>query len=218
MDPKKHRLKEACRVGDLNRIRKILENGVTEKKLNLGLFGACRGGHIPAIELMIKHGAKDLNLGLFGACCGGHVPAIELMLQILSPTNIYAIDDLNSGLNGACYGGHIAIINRIIQMIEAIQVKYFAEYGLYFACIGGHIPAIELMLERLNLIDETRVKEQLNLGLSGASRSGHIPAIEFMISNGANAFDTAITAAAKYPACVEILECYRDGRGTKAAR
>ena len=96
--------------------------------INDGLYGACLGGHIELVNLMISRGADDWNNGLSGACRGGHIELVNLMIS-------RGADDWNYGLSGACYGGHIELVNLMISrgannccrcnksMIEHLQLE-----------------------------------------------------------------------------------------------
>ncbi|MFB5622743.1 MAG: hypothetical protein ACE5RH_01995, partial [Nitrosarchaeum sp.] len=48
---------------------------------NWGLEGACKGGNIDIVKLMIKKGAYDWDSGLYGACEGRHMNIVELMIK-----------------------------------------------------------------------------------------------------------------------------------------
>lgn len=52
-----------------------------DKDWENGLYGACQGGYLNIIELMIEKGANDWNKGLIGACYGGHMDMVKLMIQ-----------------------------------------------------------------------------------------------------------------------------------------
>ncbi len=103
---------------------------------NWGLCGACRGGHMDIVKLMIERGATDWNYGLYGACKGGHMNMVELMIE-------RGATDWNNGLYGACRGGHM---NMVELMIERGATDW--NDGVYYACKGGHMDIVELMIER----------------------------------------------------------------------
>jgi len=56
------------------------ERCLSDGKPNDGLWGACEGGHIAIVNLMIANGADNWNGGLSGACRGGHVDLANLMI------------------------------------------------------------------------------------------------------------------------------------------
>ena len=51
---------------------------IPQYELNSGLHGACRGGHLELVNLMISRGARDWNYGLHYACHGGHLELANL--------------------------------------------------------------------------------------------------------------------------------------------
>ena len=81
---------------------------IPQNKLNSGLQGACRGGHLELTMLMISHGADDWNNGLYGACRGGH---LELTMLMISK----GADNWDHSLQGACRGGHLELARLMIS-------------------------------------------------------------------------------------------------------
>jgi hypothetical protein len=63
----------------------------TKNFWNMGLIGACEGGHIELIKLMIENGAANYNDGLFSACRGGQLCAAKYMVSL-------GADNLKKGL------------------------------------------------------------------------------------------------------------------------
>ena len=55
----------------------MITKGATD--WNDGLYGACRGGNLDIVRLMINKGANYWNDGLCGACRGGHMNIVQLM-------------------------------------------------------------------------------------------------------------------------------------------
>lgn len=92
-----------CKNGNYETVKII-----KQKNWDDGLLGACRGGHIDIIKLMIEKGANNWNWGLFGACRGGHIDIVKLMIE-------KGVNNWNLGLFGACCGGHIDIIKLMIE-------------------------------------------------------------------------------------------------------
>ena len=103
---------------------------------NGGLYGACEGGHMNIVNLMIEKGANYWNHGLYGACHGGHMNIVNLMIE--KGANYWT-----NGLTNACRGGHINIVKL---MIEKGANNW--NNGLCGACEGGHIDIVNLMIEK----------------------------------------------------------------------
>jgi hypothetical protein len=79
---------------------------VPEPEWRLGLVGACRGGHMDLIRLMIERGADDWNDGLIGACEEGQVEAAELMMDM-------GATRLGLAMTVAANGGHRRLVARM---------------------------------------------------------------------------------------------------------
>ena len=153
--------KHACKEGDrLAVIRSTFNRG----RVNNGLYGACRGGNLDLIKLMMTKGANDWNGGLYSACQGGHKEIIELMIA----KGAY---DWNGGLYSACQGGHK-------EIVELMIAKGADDYNLYGGCRGGHKDIVELMI--------LKGAKNLNDGLYGACIGDSKELIKLMILKGAD--------------------------------
>ncbi len=94
-----------CRNNDVIKIRKMMKMYLFWE---WGLHGACQGGHIEIVKLMIEKGASQWNWALSYACVGGHMDIVKLMIDLGG-------DNWNWGLRRACTGGHIDIIKFLIE-------------------------------------------------------------------------------------------------------
>ena len=142
--------------------------------INNGLDGACYGGYLELVELMISKGADDWTLGLYRACEGGHLKIVELMISKgVDYRNGGAFNVWNGGLFSACGGGHLELAELMIS-----KGANDWNWGLRGACIGGHVKLVELMISK-GVYDWNR-------GLHGACLGGHFKFVELMISKGAN--------------------------------
>lgn len=96
----------SCKGGNLDIIHLWIEH---EVDLNIGLQGACNGGHRDIIEYMIQKGANDFNCGLlYGTCSGGHLDIAEYMIEL-------GASEFDYGLEGACESGHLDLAEYMIQ-------------------------------------------------------------------------------------------------------
>ena len=105
-----------------------------QDKLYFGLRGACSGGHLELVKLMISRGANNWDCGLQHACRGGHLELVNLMIS-------RGNDHWNNGLYGACRGGHLELANLMIS-----RGAYTWNYGLRGACRGGHLELVDLII------------------------------------------------------------------------
>lgn len=74
--------KKTCLEGKIDEVNKYIEKGAISKyKLAFyGFEGACEGGHLDIVKLMIAHGADDWNHGLTYACISGNKEIINLII------------------------------------------------------------------------------------------------------------------------------------------
>ena len=89
-----------------------LYNGINElcvniTNINLGLMGACRGGHLTLAKVMIGRGATNVNFGLIGSCRGGHLDLAKLMLNL-------GATDFNAGLRSACINNQVTLAKLML--------------------------------------------------------------------------------------------------------
>lgn len=163
--------------------------------MNKYLGYACLYGNKRLINLMRKRGAHDTNYGLEGACEGGHIDIIKLMIT-QSPSDTYRVKSKimwDWGLRGACKGGHMEIVklminpfstDELLNLIHCISSKKGAtdwDYGLQGACEGGHIEIAKFMIEL--------GAKNWNMGLYAACRGGHIELVKLMVGLAGNATD-----------------------------
>lgn len=77
-------LHKACTKGNIVFVKKytnlIIKHGGTPS-WNLGLEGACSGGHMSTAKFTIDCGANDWNSGLGIACQNGHVKLAKFMIK-----------------------------------------------------------------------------------------------------------------------------------------
>ena len=99
-------LKEYCKNNDVIKIRKLIK---MDLNWNWGLYGACDGGHIDIVKLMIEKGADHLNYGLEGACDGGNINIINFMIE-------KGASNWNWGLWRACRNNNVVIIKLMIEL------------------------------------------------------------------------------------------------------
>jgi hypothetical protein len=75
----------ACLVGSREIVDMILRNDIRKSlDYNFGLMGACAGGHIELVQLMINgpNDKPDLNGALIRACTAGHLSVVQLLISL----------------------------------------------------------------------------------------------------------------------------------------
>ena len=73
-----------------------------------GLRGACQGGHLDVVTLMIDNDATNWHDGFEYAGWGGHMNIVNLMIE-------KGGTDWHWGLRWACKGGHYDIVNLMLD-------------------------------------------------------------------------------------------------------
>ena len=132
---------------------------------NSGLYGACIGGSVAMIQLMIEKGARNWDLGLHGACINGSIKLVKLMIE-------KGAWDWNRGLHGACRNGSIELVQLMIEKGATDWNR-----GLHGACLSGNMNLTQIMIEK--------GATDWNGGLYGACDSNNIDIIRLMVVNGA---------------------------------
>ncbi len=100
-------LEKYCSNNDVIKIRKILKMNLTWN-WNCGLYGACSGGNIDIVNLMIEKGANYWHYAFEVAFERGHLDCVKLMIE-------KGAGNWNCGLSGACVGDHIDCVKLMIE-------------------------------------------------------------------------------------------------------
>lgn len=198
--------KKICKLGDVKLVNdEILKQKLTKQScesyqyfLDSGLCGACRGGYLKLVHLLISKGAEDWNSALVDACYGGHLEIVHLLiskganganswdsglvgachsghLEIAQLMISKGADDWNSGLVSACEAGHLDLAQLMIANGAEDQV----DHVLGSACLGGNLDIVRLLISRR----EPDSDQVWYLGLLyDACFGGHIPVVQFIIS------------------------------------
>lgn len=109
-----------CITGNMDRINPIISNGVTKNDYDWGLAGACMGGHVDIVKLMMDEGGNNWGLALLYACMGGHINLVKLMMSKGEIGTVY----LGQSLHYACIHGHTEIIDMFVSRGGVIRNKY----------------------------------------------------------------------------------------------
>ncbi len=152
---------------------------------NYGLCGACHGGHIDIVKLVLEQGAYNYDEGLDIACREGYLEIIDLLILQKSLSKHYTAKYHiyhEHGLSGACEGGKLEIINLLIKK----GVNNW-DQGLQGACKGGQLEIINLMA--------SKGANNWNLGLKGACYGGQLEIAKLMILKGADDYEGGLINA-----------------------
>ena len=153
--------------GRLNLIISIKMNTITKPEWNWGMNGACRGGHIQLVELLIKKGANyNTSSAIYFASVGGNIEIVKLLIN-------KGANDFNWGLAGACENDNIEIAKLMIEN----GAKDF-DWVLRCACNTGRIESAKMMIEY--------GANDWNGGLYWACASYQKNTVKLMIEKGAD--------------------------------
>lgn len=177
------KVKYLCVKGDIVTVAEMITKGVISKlvsndSLMWGLYGACYGGHIELINLLIEHGANNWDYGLMGACEGGRYDVIFMMTA-------RGASNFNMALDGACASGNIDVIN-IILTSNRVDINY----ALRGACMSNKKHVVELAIQR--------GANDWNIGMITSCQYGHLDLVKLMISLGATEWNKGLYSACMY--------------------
>lgn len=170
-------LKHACVYNYVEIINYLISKiddlgGDVVASFNKGLWGACFGGHMEIVKLMINKGAVSYVYGLVYSFTRGHLEIAKLMLK-------HGRSYLNKRLYDSCiscYGKHrcVDIITFILEQGRGSSIN--VEKFLRFACEDGDLKLAKLMIQN-GASDVYR-------GLKLACSHGHLELCKFMVECG----------------------------------
>ena len=122
-------LYSACEGGNMAVVQLIIDAinpDLVHLDWNSGLRGACYGGHIEIIEMMIQKGANDFNPGFYAVCETDHIDLVKMFLE-----KAYVKYDLNRALHIACGALSIDVVYLLINS-GATRCACGKEVGKHF--------------------------------------------------------------------------------------
>lgn len=190
-----------CKQGNLKLVNKyILNCNCDWYDWNCGLEGACQGGHIDLVKLMILKGANRLSMGLYYACLHEHLNVVNFLISEIQSNIDENNNHWNCGFAGACNSGNLELVNLMISK----PGKRNWDNGFGIACIKGHINVVHSIISntagktKTEFESETKARGRVfdwNFGLSRAASHGHMDIVRFMVSKGANDWNASLYGA-----------------------
>lgn len=165
----------ACSGGDIDLVdivsRKRINSTIptrdpqnVDSEWDVGMFGACKGGHVPIVKTMIKNGATQFVHGLQIACESGHFDVVELLsLKVRSDINWHTL------LIGGCTGNNLDIIKLIIKRGGTDY-----DYAFNHACRVSNLDVIEFLINK--------GAKQIDIGLYAVCRHLRQDVIKFLLT------------------------------------
>ncbi|KAM9603258.1 ankyrin repeat and KH domain-containing protein 1 isoform 17-T17 [Morphnus guianensis] len=205
-------LAEACSDGDVNAVRKLLDEGRsvnehTEEGESL-LCLACSAGYYELAQVLLAMHANVEDRGnkgditpLMAAASGGYVDIVKLLLVHCADVNAQSstgVDDEkafhvnyffsagNTALTYACAGGFVDIVKVLLK--AGANIEDHNENGhtpLMEAASAGHVEVARVLLEYGAGIN-THSNEFKESALTLACYKGHLDMVRFLLEAGAD--------------------------------
>ncbi|XP_053098830.1 ankyrin repeat and KH domain-containing protein 1 isoform X8 [Hemicordylus capensis] len=189
-------LAEACSDGDVNAVRKLLDEGRsvnehTEEGESL-LCLACSAGYYELAQVLLAMHANVEDRGnkgditpLMAAASGGFVDIVKLLLVHCADVNAQSSTG-NTALTYACAGGFVDIVKVLLK--AGANIEDHNENGhtpLMEAASAGHVEVARVLLECGAGIN-THSNEFKESALTLACYKGHLDMVRFLLEAGAD--------------------------------
>ncbi|XP_072518561.1 ankyrin repeat and KH domain-containing protein 1 isoform X3 [Salminus brasiliensis] len=189
-------LAEACSDGDVNAVRKLLDEGRsvnehTEEGESL-LCLACSAGYYELAQVLLAMHANVEDRGIKGditplmaAASGGYVDIVRLLLMHGADVNAQSSTG-NTALTYACAGGFLDVVKVLLK--EGANIEDHNENGhtpLMEAASAGHVEVARVLLEYGAGIN-THSNEFKESALTLACYKGHLDMVRFLLEAGAD--------------------------------
>ncbi|KAJ8406126.1 hypothetical protein AAFF_G00310140 [Aldrovandia affinis] len=189
-------LAEACSDGDVNAVRKLLDEGRsvnehTEEGESL-LCLACSAGYYELAQVLLAMHANVEDRGIKGditplmaAASGGYVDIVKLLLVHGADVNAQSSTG-NTALTYACAGGFVDVVKVLLK--EGANIEDHNENGhtpLMEAASAGHVEVARVLLEYGAGIN-THSNEFKESALTLACYKGHLDMVRFLLEAGAD--------------------------------
>lgn len=151
------RMLKASRIGDINTVKQLLENGANVNAIDgnnlTALNIASEANHTDIVELLIEKGA-ELNKAMMLACMNGHIKTVRFLIDKHIDLNVKAVVSIAGGgrmsgitfLHGAAVKGFTDIV--VLLLDKGADVNAKANDGttaLMVASQYRHAEVVELL-------------------------------------------------------------------------
>ncbi|XP_044136846.1 ankyrin repeat and KH domain-containing protein 1-like [Bufo gargarizans] len=189
-------LAEACSDGDVNAVRKLLNEGrsVNEhtKEGESLLCLACSAGYYELVQVLLAMHANVEDRGnkgditpLMAAASGGFVDIVKALLLHSADVNAQSSTG-NTALTYACAGGFVDVVKVLLE--EGANIEEHNENGhtaLMEAASAGHVDVARILLENGAGIN-AHSNEFKESALTLACYKGHLEMVRFLLKAGAD--------------------------------
>ncbi|XP_067650426.1 ankyrin repeat domain-containing protein 50-like [Haliotis asinina] len=188
-------LHDACKKGNLTRVKRILSQGLVDINSKVGnhqktaLMVAAQEGHCEIFDFLIGKGANmsqvddDGKNFLYWSCKGGHVGMVECVLEHY---DVLTSSAMMTPLMQAAFYGYRNVCEFLVCMGASVsEVDPFGYKVLHWGCSGGHLDVVKYLLS-LCILD---INSRANIGktpLMKAAHEDHTDIVELLVRKGAN--------------------------------
>ena len=228
MDRRDWDLNSAIKQGDIDQVRKLLEDGADPNKTNtygtFPLFIAILNKQFKIFELLLKHSDINVNQAnsygytvLIHAAHHGYTDVVKLLLNHQNIDVNQANNNGYTALNWAAYKGHIDVVKLLLKRkdIDVNQANNDGETALYWAAYYNYTNVVKLLLKRKD-IDVNQANNKGKTALYWAAFYGRIEIIKLLlerkdidVNQADNDGETALNWAA-YRHCDEVVKLLID--------
>ncbi|XP_067650464.1 serine/threonine-protein phosphatase 6 regulatory ankyrin repeat subunit B-like [Haliotis asinina] len=191
-------LYDACKKGDLGRVKRILCRELVEVDIKDKRYGktalmvAAQNGDTKMVDFLVSVGANlsevdnDGDTILHWACRGGHV---DMVMHLVS---VYSVDVNRKAKRGkvplmtAAYHGHSKMVDFLVSVgANLSEVDDEGDSIFHWACKGGHVDMVKHLVSEYS-VDVNRKSKIREIPLMTAAFFGHPGVFHFLVSEGAN--------------------------------
>lgn len=177
-----------CATGDLSLVKYYLSKLSVEMfDLKEGLEGACKGGNIKIVKLLLKRGGQqerknkriygnnsekfnvNWDMCMFEACSNNHMVIVNFIVNFMIDEPIV---NFRKSIIEAKMCSNIDIVNFLLSRYDV---------DLYTACICGNLPLVEMCLK----VESIENEDELDESLKAACSHNHHDIAKLLLAHGA---------------------------------
>ncbi len=141
---------DACRRGDVDLVRSMVESGVDARMENsYAVSAAAENNSVEVVRYLIEQGVdvrENDEDALLNACIKGHFEVVKLLVEAGSDVSFEEECGENRALLAACSEGYCDIVGYLID--NGANVHLNGEQPLLEACRAGKLDMVKLLLKK----------------------------------------------------------------------
>ena len=197
----------ACRVGDLERVRQLIQDGQDVNRYNgygtTPLMEAAHNGHDQVVHVLIRAGAdvngKDNNkqTALHKASGRGHSSVVETLTEAGANLNVQDVDGVTPLMRAAEQGRDNVVVELIRAGADVNGKSNYKQTALHLASSKGHSSVVKTLAEAGANLNE---HDEWGTPLMRAAEEGHYNVVVELIRAGADVNSKGIKRTALHKA------------------